>query len=186
MLTNHSFSYNSSNSITSQTSLLFLFCFIIKKMRRFFIFNPWIIVAFIVVLPVLLSLNNPRVEPEPENTITQTTSSSFSYTSFRSVILANTFPFDFNQRIRDGSNLQYNFYRDSCPQAEDIVRSAVTDIYFDHRDLAPSLLRLFFHDCFIQVYLIFFHCSLILYFLWKCCVFVKHFLLFPNFTGSMK
>ncbi|RHN75036.1 putative peroxidase [Medicago truncatula] len=121
-------------------------------MRRFFIFNPWFIVAFIVFLPVLLSLRNPRGEPEPENTITQTTSSSsFSHTSFRSVILAaNTFPFDFNQRIRDGSNLQYNFYRDSCPQAEDIVRSAVTDIYFDHRDLAPSLLRLFFHDCFIQ------------------------------------
>jgi peroxidase len=120
-------------------------------MRRFFIFNPWIIVAFIVFLPVLVSLKNPRGEPEPENTITQTTPSSFS-----SVMLAaNTFPFDFNQRIRDGSNLQYNFYRDSCPQAEDIVRSAVTDIYFDHRDLAPSLLRLFFHDCFIQVYLIF-------------------------------
>jgi len=72
--------------------------------------------------------------------------------SFGSVMLAaNTFPFDFNQRIRDGSNLQYNFYRDSCPQAEDIVRSAVTDIYFDHRDLAPSLLHLFFHDCFIKV-----------------------------------
>ena len=139
-------------------------------MRRFFIFNPWFIVAFIVFLPVFLSLRNPRGEPEPENTITQTTSSSsFSHmNSFGSVMLAaNTFPFDFNQRIRDGSNRQYNFYRDSCPQAEDIVRSAVTDIYFDHRDLAPSLLRLFFHDCFIQYIqkLIFFHSSLILYFL---------------------
>jgi len=120
-------------------------------MRSFLIFNPWIVVAFIVVLPVLLSLRNPRGEPEPENTITQTTSFSFSYTSFGSVKLANTSPFDFNQRIRDGSNLQYNFYKDSCPQAENIVLSAVADIYFDHRDLAPSLLRLFFHDCFIQV-----------------------------------
>jgi len=120
-------------------------------MRRFFIFNPWIVVAFIVVLPVLLSLRNPRGEPEPENTITQTTSFSFSHTSFGSVKLANTFPFDFNQRIRDGSNLQYDFYKDSCPEAENIVRSKVTDIYFDHRDFAPSLLRLFFHDCFIQV-----------------------------------
>jgi len=148
-------------------------------MRRFFIFNPWFIVAFIVVLPVLLSLRNPRGEPEPENTITQTTSSSFSHTSFGSVMLANTFPFDFNQRIKDGSNLQYNFYRDSCPQAEDIVRSAVTDIYFDHRDLAPSLLRLFFHDCFIQV--IFFHCSLILNFLLKWGVFVC----FPSVIASL-
>ncbi|CAL5187128.1 unnamed protein product [Lathyrus oleraceus] len=105
-------------------------------------FNPWVVVSLVLVLPVLLSLRNPR--GEPENTITQTT------TSFGNVKLANTFPFQFNQRIRDGSNLEYDFYRDTCPQAEDIVRSAVTDIYFDHRDLSPSLLRLFFHDCFIQ------------------------------------
>jgi len=106
-------------------------------MRKFFIFNPWIVVAFIAVLPVLLSL--------------RTTSFNFYHTSFRSVNLAATFPFDFSERIRDGSNLQYNFYKDSCPEAENIVRSAVTDIYSDHSDLAPSLLRLFFHDCFIQV-----------------------------------
>lgn len=106
-------------------------------------FNPWVLVSLVLVLPVLLSLRNPR--GEPENTITPTT------TSFGTVKLANTFPFQFNQRIRDGSNLEYDFYRNTCPLAEDIVRSAVTDIYFDHRDLSPSLLRLFFHDCFIQV-----------------------------------
>ncbi|KEH38295.1 peroxidase family protein [Medicago truncatula] len=105
-------------------------------MRRFFIFNTWILVAFIAVLPVLLSL--------------RTTSFNFYHTSFRSVKLAGIFPFDFSESIRDGSNLRYNFYKDSCPEAENIVRSAVTDIYSDHRDLAPSLLRLFFHDCFIQ------------------------------------
>lgn len=108
-------------------------------------FNAWIVLALVILLPVLLSLRNPRGEPQ------STSSSSFSDTSFGSVKLANTFPFEFNQRIRDGSNLEYDFYRDTCPQAEDIVRSAVTNIYFDHRDLSPSLLRLFFHDCFIQV-----------------------------------
>ncbi|XP_004488796.1 putative Peroxidase 48 [Cicer arietinum] len=107
-------------------------------------FNAWIVLALVILLPVLLSLRNPRGEPQ------STSSSSFSDTSFGSVKLANTFPFEFNQRIRDGSNLEYDFYRDTCPQAEDIVRSAVTNIYFDHRDLSPSLLRLFFHDCFIQ------------------------------------
>lgn len=114
-------------------------------------FNAWVVVALLI--PVLLSLRNPRGEPE---NIQQTT--SFSHTSFNTVKLANTF--SFNQRIRDGSNLEYDFYRDTCPQAEDIVRSSVTRIYFDHRDLSPALLRLFFHDCFIQVPTFFlFFCS---------------------------
>ncbi|KAJ1390987.1 Secretory peroxidase [Sesbania bispinosa] len=104
-------------------------------------FNAWIVVALVVV-PVLLSLRNPRGETENTETTTSFSDSSFS------VKLANTLPF--NQRIRDGSNLEYDFYRDSCPQAEDIVRSAVTRIYFDQRDVSPALLRLFFHDCFIQ------------------------------------
>jgi peroxidase len=109
-------------------------------------------VALVILLPVLLSLRNPR--GEPENLMTQTTTSShtsFSGTSFGTVKLANTFPFEFNLKIRDGSNLQYDFYRDSCSQAEDIIRSSVADIFFDHRTFAASILRLFFHDCFIQV-----------------------------------
>lgn len=97
-------------------------------MRRIFI--------FIAVLSVLLSL--------------RTTSFNFYHTSFRSVKLAGIFPFDFSESIRDGSNLRYNFYKDSCPEAENIVRSAVTDIYFNHRDL-HLLFFVSFHDCFIQV-----------------------------------
>ncbi|KAK7335010.1 hypothetical protein VNO80_26780 [Phaseolus coccineus] len=110
--------------------------------------NLWIVVALVV--PVLLSLRSPRGETQTQ-TQTQTTSSSsapFSDSSSFSVKLANSF--HFNKRIRDGSNLEYDFYRNTCPQAEGIVRSALTRIYFDHRDVAPALLRLFFHDCFIQ------------------------------------
>ncbi|XP_028799600.1 putative Peroxidase 48 [Neltuma alba] len=55
-----------------------------------------------------------------------------------------------SERIRDGSNLEYDFYRDSCPEAETIVGSVVTRIYYDHKDISPALLRLFFHDCFIE------------------------------------
>ncbi|KAL3004465.1 hypothetical protein AAZX31_08G165800 [Glycine max] len=111
------------------------------------IINLWIVAALVV--PVLLSLRSPRGETQ-----TQTTS-SFSDSSTFSVKLVNGFGFSavsfpFNQRIRDGSNLEYDFYRDTCPQAEGVVRSALTRIYFDHRDVAPALLRLFFHDCFIE------------------------------------
>ncbi|XP_027343000.1 putative Peroxidase 48 [Abrus precatorius] len=108
--------------------------------------NAWIVVALVV--PVLLSLRNPRGETDNNEIQTTSSSSSFSDSSSFSVTLANTFPF--NQRIRDGSNLEYDFYRNTCPQAEDIVRSAVTRVFFDHRDVAPALLRLFFHDCFVQ------------------------------------
>ncbi|QCE09747.1 putative Peroxidase 48 [Vigna unguiculata] len=113
-------------------------------MRRSCI-NLWIVVALFV--PVLLSLRSRRGETQTQTT-PSSSSASFSDSSSFSVKLANTF--QFNQRIRDGSNLEYDFYKDTCPQAEGIVRSALTRIYFDHRDVAPALLRLFFHDCFIQ------------------------------------
>ncbi|KAK7335012.1 hypothetical protein VNO80_26782 [Phaseolus coccineus] len=111
-------------------------------MRSCFIL--WIVVALVV--PVLLSLRRPRGETRTTSSASLSDSSSFS------VKLANSF--HFNKRIRDGSNLEYDFYRNTCPQAEGIVRSALTRIYFDHRDVAPALLRLFFHDCFIQLFLI--------------------------------
>jgi hypothetical protein len=67
--------------------------------------------------------------------------------------MPNVFPMvnSFPMGNRLSMDLHENFYRRSCPQAENINRSTVTRIHFDWRDLAPSLLRLFFHDCFIQV-----------------------------------
>ncbi|XP_019443725.1 PREDICTED: putative Peroxidase 48 [Lupinus angustifolius] len=117
-----------------------------------------------ILLPILLSFaftNNlyPHGENETSETEIQYDSISFQYfknnsyhsNPFFTVMLAATnSSFSFNHRIRDGSNLVYDFYRDSCPQAQDIVRSAIARIYFDHRDVSPALLRLFFHDCFIQ------------------------------------
>ncbi|XP_030525540.1 putative Peroxidase 48 [Rhodamnia argentea] len=47
-------------------------------------------------------------------------------------------------------SLEYDYYRESCPQAEKIVREAVRRIYGIRSDVAPSLLRLVFHDCFIE------------------------------------
>lgn len=109
-------------------------------------FNLYI--ALVLLIPVLLSLRNPRGETQTENPSNNFSPPfSFSISSFSS----RDSTFRFNERIRDGSNLDYDFYRESCPQAEDIVRSVVTRIYFDHRDVSPALLRLFFHDCFIQV-----------------------------------
>ncbi|KAH7565212.1 hypothetical protein ACOSP7_020541 [Xanthoceras sorbifolium] len=46
--------------------------------------------------------------------------------------------------------LEYDFYRDSCPQAESIVRAVIRYLYRVRSDVAPALLRLVFHDCFIE------------------------------------
>jgi len=47
--------------------------------------------------------------------------------------------------------LQIGFYDSYCPDAKDIVRSTVEQYYDKDATVAPALLRLHFHDCFVQV-----------------------------------
>ncbi|PKI78449.1 hypothetical protein CRG98_001161 [Punica granatum] len=51
----------------------------------------------------------------------------------------------------DRGGLEYDYYRESCPQAERIVREMVQEFYRVRPRVIPSLLRLAFHDCFIEV-----------------------------------
>ena len=53
---------------------------------------------------------------------------------------------------RVARGLSYDFYRRSCPGAESIVRDFVQDAVRKRKDfgLAAGLLRLHFHDCFVQ------------------------------------
>ncbi|KAL9265073.1 Peroxidase 16-like protein [Drosera capensis] len=48
------------------------------------------------------------------------------------------------------SQLQYNYYHNSCPDVESIVHSAVKKKLEQTFVTAPATLRLFFHDCFVQ------------------------------------
>ncbi|GFP97490.1 peroxidase 39 [Phtheirospermum japonicum] len=45
--------------------------------------------------------------------------------------------------------LQEGFYQQSCPQAEKIVNEALNKILQKDPTIAPALVRLFFHDCFV-------------------------------------
>lgn len=47
--------------------------------------------------------------------------------------------------------LVMNFYKDSCPQAEDIIKEQVKLLYKRHKNTAFSWLRNIFHDCAVQV-----------------------------------
>lgn len=69
-------------------------------------------------------------------------------------------------------SLKYDYYRESCPLAEQIIRSTVQNLFNDRRDVAPALLRLFFHDCFIEVTLSSFVVvdDFFFLFLWSCYI----------------
>lgn len=48
-------------------------------------------------------------------------------------------------------SLHYDFYQDSCPTAERIITIGIREVYAANPSVAPSLIRLLFHDCFIEV-----------------------------------
>ncbi|PQQ18378.1 heme peroxidase plant/fungal/bacterial [Prunus yedoensis var. nudiflora] len=47
--------------------------------------------------------------------------------------------------------LVMDFYKDSCPQAEDVIREQVKLLYKRHKNTAFSWLRNIFHDCAVQL-----------------------------------
>jgi len=49
------------------------------------------------------------------------------------------------------NGLVMNFYKETCPQAEDIIKEQVKLLYKRHKNTAFSWLRNIFHDCAVQV-----------------------------------
>lgn len=70
----------------------------------------------------------------------------FALLSFSAVSLRTAFAED-----EKDPGLVVNFYKDTCPQAEDIIREQVKLLYKRHKNTAFSWLRNIFHDCAVQV-----------------------------------
>jgi peroxidase len=49
------------------------------------------------------------------------------------------------------AQLSRHHYKNSCPNVENIVREAVKKKFHQTFTTVPATLRLFFHDCFVQV-----------------------------------
>ncbi|KAI8014667.1 Peroxidase 21 [Camellia lanceoleosa] len=48
------------------------------------------------------------------------------------------------------ADLQFNFYNESCPRAEEIIKEEVTKLYKQHGNTAISWIRNLFHDCMVK------------------------------------
>ena len=56
--------------------------------------------------------------------------------------------------------LSWTFYQSSCPKVESIVRKQLEKVFKKEIGQAAGLLRLHFHDCFVQVTIIYVKISL--------------------------
>ncbi|KAI5593997.1 hypothetical protein BDE02_03G047400 [Populus trichocarpa] len=102
--------------------------------------------SFLVfIICILISVKNQNAE------IKKNSWPYSSWDSFPSIFLS---PLSFmeEEEVVGHSNrsLEYDFYRDSCPQAERIILRVVQELNKVNTRVAPALLRLMFHDCFIE------------------------------------
>ncbi|KAK7270977.1 hypothetical protein RJT34_26533 [Clitoria ternatea] len=78
--------------------------------------------------------------------------SSFYSSLFISFILFASSHFHASEAAKpplvDG--LSYSFYSKTCPKLETIVRNQLQKVFKNDNGQAPALLRIFFHDCFVQ------------------------------------
>lgn len=47
--------------------------------------------------------------------------------------------------------LQNDFYCNTCPSAERIIMEEVRKAFMNDKGIAPGLVRMHFHDCFVRV-----------------------------------
>ncbi|KAB1220341.1 Peroxidase 21 [Morella rubra] len=52
--------------------------------------------------------------------------------------------------LGEGDDLQLDYYSQSCPKAEDIIKQEVTNLYDKHGNTAVSWVRNLFHDCMVK------------------------------------
>lgn len=65
-------------------------------------------------------------------------------------ILAEILLFAMAVTLVQGQGTRVGFYSTSCPRAESIVRSTMQSHFRSNPTIAPGLLRMHFHDCFVQ------------------------------------
>lgn len=106
--------------------------------------------SFLVfLLCVLFSLKNQHAETNKGSSRITDSSHSFLRAQSRNKV-EKKLPETHSYNSLQGS-LRYDYYNESCPLAEKIVRATVHELFNLRQNVAPALLRLLFHDCFVEV-----------------------------------
>ncbi|XP_073134908.1 peroxidase 21 [Henckelia pumila] len=70
--------------------------------------------------------------------------------NFAATFILFFLPLLFQQFYSGESQLQLNYYSESCPKAEEIIKEEVTKLYHKHGNTAVSWIRNLFHDCMVK------------------------------------
>lgn len=106
--------------------------------------------SFLVfLLCVLFSLKNQHAETNKGSSRITDSSHSFLRAQSRNKV-EKKLPETHSYNSLQGS-LRYDYYNESCPLAEKIVRATVHELFNLRQNVGPALLRLLFHDCFVEV-----------------------------------
>ncbi|KAI3954760.1 hypothetical protein MKW92_005233 [Papaver armeniacum] len=99
--------------------------------------KKWSLISLIIIIMSITMITE-------DSTVISSSSTPSSLFWSNSLIGDQSFSFSANQ------SLEFDFYRNSCPQAEQIIRSTISQLYKNQSTVAPALVRLLFHDCFIE------------------------------------
>lgn len=127
----------------------------------------------IFVLCILISLKNQNAETKKGSSSISAYWSSSSWDLYPSMFLS----IEDEEEGLPQRSLEYDFYRTSCPQAENIIREVIREIYKVRSSVAPEILRLAFHDCFIEVMIFLFYWISVCCSNWSECRLLLAFLL---------
>ncbi|XP_004515103.1 peroxidase 12-like [Cicer arietinum] len=75
----------------------------------------------------------------------------YTFLSISSILFASHFhAYEAQTNVPIVKGLSYSFFSKTCPNLETIVRTQLQKVFKQDNGQAPGLLRIFFHDCFVQ------------------------------------
>eukprot|EP00257_Ricinus_communis_P003658 XP_002516056.3 putative Peroxidase 48 [Ricinus communis] len=105
--------------------------------------------VLVFIICILISFRNQTKEIMIHNEEIKESFEEYYYTSSSWDLLPSFFLSNEQEAHPQTRSLEYDFYRNSCPQAEKIIQNVVRELYKVKFSVSPALLRLVFHDCFI-------------------------------------